>query len=356
MNVDRFEPGYVPWAAVLVLCPAEFRSFGGVDPEDPCELDPSRDAFADERRIDACMLRLCQLPARLQSLPLLADPNDPRWRNRLAHAIFDDEARASARHQVRLLQSQPAGQRWDTVLRPADLLPWEWLGVPLALVSAEQQTGALAPRFFLDRAAVVRAGGGARPRTRPTARIATGDTEETLNPPGAGSPLTWRARVDQFAEHLSEFRPADEAAIAALASRFQFVPPAGFLPRGVLDFLTTAQAVMLPTLPGQPPDRAGINHFFPPSFAVEAVPVATEDLDSALAASASLAPYDFTDPDEEDVRVLVPLPQRVFDPQLLVVEVEDPIFAETVARFAATRQGGASGATSCSNVATCSTI
>ncbi len=190
----------------------------------------------------------------------------------------------------------------------------------------------IAPRSYAP--AVARA----RARVRPL-RIATGDTEETLNPPGAGTPLTWRARVDQFAEHLSEFRPADEAAIAALASRFQFVPPAGFLPRGVLDFLTTAQAVMLPPPPGQPPDRAGINHFFPASFAVEAVPVATEDLDSALAASAPLAPYDFTDPDEEDVRVLVPLPQRVFDPQLLVVEQEDPIFAETVARFAATRQG-----------------
>ena len=168
VNVDEFGAGHLPWAAVLVLCPAEFRTFGGVDPEDPCDLDASRDAFADERRIDACMLRLVQVPARIETLALLADRNDPRWRNRLAHAMFDEEARASARHQVRLLQAQPAGQRWDTVLRPADLLSWEWLGVPLALVSAEQQTGSVAPRFFLDRAAVVRTGGGARPRTRPT--------------------------------------------------------------------------------------------------------------------------------------------------------------------------------------------
>jgi hypothetical protein len=339
VTVDRFDAGHVPWAAVLLLCPAEFRSFGGVDPEDPCELDPSRDAFADERRIDACMLRLCQLPAHLEALPLLADRDDPRWRNRLAHAIFDEEARASARHQLRFLQTQPAGRRWDTVLRPADLLPWEWLGVPLALLGAERNVEAEARRFFLDRAAVVRQGGGARPRSRPALRVATGETADTLNPPGNGTPPNWRARVDQFAEHLSEFRTAGEAEIAALASRFQFVPPAGFLPRGVVNFLTTAQALVLPPPPGQPPDRAGINHFFPAAFAVEAVPVAIEDLDNALAASASLAPFDFTDPDEEDVRVLVPLPQRVFDPQLLVVEREDPIFAETVGRFAATRQG-----------------
>ena len=63
VNVDRFDAGHVPWAAVLVLCPAEFRTFGGVDPEDPCDLDASQDAFADERRVDGCILRLCQLPA-----------------------------------------------------------------------------------------------------------------------------------------------------------------------------------------------------------------------------------------------------------------------------------------------------
>ena len=338
VNVDRFAVGHVSWAAVLVLCPAEFRTFGGVDPEDPCDLDPSQDAFADERRVDACMLRLCQLPARLESLASLTDRDDPRWRNRLAHVVFAEEARASARQQVRFLQTQPVGHRWDTVLRAADLLAWEWLGVPLALLSSEQVPDATARSFFLDRAAVVRTGGGARPRTRPAGRLATADDEAALNPPGAGTPVNWRARVDQFAEHLGPLPAADETAIAALTSRFQFVPPAGFLPRGVLDFLTTSQALALPPPAGQPPDRAGINHFFPPPFAVEAVPVALEDLDAALAASAALAPYDFSATSEEAVRVLVPLPQRVFDPRLLVVEQEDPIFAATVDRFVATRQ------------------
>ena len=184
----------------------------------------------------------------------------------------------------------------------------------------------------------MRPGGGAHPRTRPAGRLATADDEAALNPPGAGTPINWRAQVDQFAEHLGLLPATDETAIAAMASRFQFVPPAGFLPRGTLDFLTTPQALALPPATGQPPDRAGINHFFPAPFAVQAVPVALEDLDAALAASAALAPYDFG-ATEEAVRVLVPLPQRVFDPRLLVVELEDPIFAATVNRFVATRQG-----------------
>ena len=338
VSVDRFPDGHVPWAAVLVLCPAEFRTFSGVDPEDPCELDPSQDPFADERRVDASMLRLCELPAGWQSLPPLADPGDPRWRNRLAHVVFAEEASEAARQQIRLLEAQPPGHRWDTVLRAAGLLPWEWLGVPLALLSSEQLSVDAARSFFLDRATVVRQGGGARPRTRPAVRLATADDEASLNPPGAGTALNWRARVDQFAEHLGLSQPADEAAVAALASRFQFVPPAGFLPRAALDFLTTTQALALPPLAGRPPDRAGINHFFPASLAVEAVPVAVEDLDAALAASAPLAPYDF-EADDDAVRVLVPVPQRIFDPQLLVVEQEDPIFAATVDRFVATRQG-----------------
>ena len=213
VTIDRFDTGHVPWAAVLLLCPAEFRSFGGVDPEDPCELDPSQDAFADERRIDASMLRLCQLPVRMESLPLLADPNDPRWRNRLAHVIFDDETRRSARQQIRRLETQPAGRRWDTVLRPADLLPWEWLGVPLALLGSEQEPGATARRFFLDRAAVVRTGGCARPRSRPVVRLrrATPMPHRTLRRRIAA---TWRA-YRSIPEHLSLFRNADALAIAS---------------------------------------------------------------------------------------------------------------------------------------------
>jgi hypothetical protein len=71
-EMDRFPAGHIPWAAALVLRPAELRAFGQLDPDDPCELDPSRDAFADERRIDAAQLVLCQFPVPWEALPDLA--------------------------------------------------------------------------------------------------------------------------------------------------------------------------------------------------------------------------------------------------------------------------------------------
>jgi hypothetical protein len=342
INIDTFPYDYQPWAAVLVLRPSEFRTFRGLDATDPCELDPSFDPFIDERRVDASALRLCQLPAGWQSLPELSDPGNVSWRNRLADVIFSEETRLSARHQIRFRVTRSEEDHWDTVLREANLFPWEFLGVPLALLSSENVT-ADASVYFLDRASVVRPGGNARTRTRPAIRLATGDSDADLNPPGAGTPYTWRARVDQFAEHMGLFSTATREDIEQLRDRFPFVPPVGFLPRATLELLTTAQASALPLPPNQTPDRAGIQHFFPTAYDVEVVPVAIEDLDAALAASAPLEPYDLLGMRRaviggEPARILVPLPQRVFDPRLLVVEIEDPIFAQTVARFVATRQ------------------
>jgi len=335
-DVDDLPGVPMPWAAVLLLCPAEFDTFARVDPTDPCDLDPSRDAFADQRRVDSCVLRLCRLPVRIESRPDLANLNDPQWRNRLANALFEDDLLVPLRQHLRR-RDTPEGPRWDTVLAGAELLRWELLGVPLALLSAE---GVGAERhFFLDRASMARAGGLAKFRSRPAARLTTSADEGdiALSSPGAGAPLTWRARVDQLAEEIGAFATSTEDDIVALRDRFRFVPPAGFLPRSSLRFLTSAQALALHGRSDQPPDRAGVNHFFPDSFTVEAVPVAVEDLDAALAASASLAPYDFS-VGGDAVRVLVPIPQRVFDPQALVVEVEDPVFAQAVARFVAARQ------------------
>src|SRR5262249_45930072 len=111
------------------------------------------------------------------------------------------------------------------------------------------------------------------------------------------------------------------------------------LPRSALDFLTTDEAKLLPpSSPGMSPDRAAASHFFPASMQVEAVPMPLEDLDAALAASAPLVPFDFSVANDELVRVLVPVPQEVFDLRLLVVELEDPFFALEVARLVAVRQ------------------
>src|SRR5262249_26288175 len=150
--------------------------------------------------------------------------------------------------------------------------------------------GATSRRFFLDRASVTRPGGRAHSRSRPANRLATGADTAALYPPGAGTMSLWRARVDQFAEQIGGLEETDPS---RQVSSFQLLPPAGLLPRAALDFLTTTQAQALPSLtPGVAPDRASVSRFFPPSFAVEAVPLPLEDLDAALAASAPLAPFD----------------------------------------------------------------
>jgi hypothetical protein len=349
--LDRFPVGHIPWAAVLVLRPAEIRAFGNLDPEDPCELDLTRDAFADERRVDAAQLRLCQLPFAWQELPLLANPGDATWRNRLAYAVFMSEAEDSPRQQLRLLAGQPGGDVWDTVLREgglrpweltagaapsllsqvraAGLFPWELLGVPLALFSSEQIPATSGSRFFLDRASVVRPGGRALPRSRPATRLATNASDEALNPPGAGTPALWRARVDQFAEHFARL---SESTLAEQATRFRFLPPAGLLPREALTWLTTEQAADLGV-----DDRADTSEFLPSTFQTMATPIPIEDLDAAFAASAALAPLDLTSP-EEPIRLLVPLAERVFDPRVLVIEQDDPFFATETARLVGVRQ------------------
>jgi hypothetical protein len=321
----------MPWAAVLVLRPAEFGRFDNIDPADPCELDPSRDAFADERRQDAVLLELLPLPDAFQARPELGNADDERWRNRLAYLLFNDEVAGAVRQQIRFRDTLPAGQRWDTFRPEAALPPWELEGVPLALLASELVPGAAQRALFLDRAAVARPGGRSRARRRPAIRLATVASAAALNPPGAGDAAVWRARFDQFAEHFVSLDPA--AAIATRAQRFQFLPPAGLLPRAALDILTTADAIALSAT-----DRAAVSRFFPATLAVEAVPAPLEDLDAALAASAPLAPFDLASAAPDLARIIVPVPQRVFDPRLLVIEQEDPIFATTVARFVAERQ------------------
>jgi hypothetical protein len=328
--VDGMEAGQVPWAAVLTWKPAEFRRFDNVDPQDPCDLDPSRDAFADERRQDGSILTLVPLPADWEAE--LGDADDPRRRNRLAHLLFQHEAAASARQLLRVRETpQDRKPHWDTLIHGATVFPWERSGLPLALLGSEIAPGTTVRRFFLDRSTVARRGGQARPRSRPVALLATAASETALNPPGSGSPALWRARVDQFAEHLATFDAS--VSISDQAGHIQFAPPAGLLPKPALRLLTTAEASSI-----NAHDRAATSRFFPPTLSVEAVPVPLEDLEAALAASAPLAPFDFASTAPELVRILVPLPQRVFDPRLLVVEHEDPLFAQEIGRLVAERQ------------------
>ncbi|MFL5496203.1 MAG: hypothetical protein ACJ8DC_17595 [Gemmatimonadales bacterium] len=270
----RTTPGALPRAGILVLQPVEIdvlvsRRGATADSADdsladPCEEDPSAFGFENWQRRDACRLVLCAWPTDWRPLPV----PDERWRNRLAYAVFREESRRDSE----------------------TLLPWEELGVPLALIGFDPDWVPL----FVDGHSVARAGG--KPKRRRD--LIPGD-----------NPFFWQARFDQLVEQLGDPKLRD-LDIGAVAAQFRYLPPAGLLPRTALQPEIAHQG------------------FFPSSYDIDAVPVPIEHLDVALEASASLAPFDLFTPDR--VRYLVPVPQKFFEPRLLVADTVDPRFQQAI--------------------------
>jgi hypothetical protein len=252
---------HMPRAAILVLRPVTAELVGRGDPTDPCELDPADEAYADWQLADGAHLVMYAFPWEER-----VDPVPPEsWRNRLAYEVFGAEAE----------------------LGPGEVLPWEEMGVPLAMVGFGDEGEPL----WVDGWAVARDGG--RPeRSTPLLR-------------GVGHPLLWQARLKQFAEQISETDWSTAVPLEAFA-RFHYLPPAGLLPRAAVDL------------------DAGTTPVFPDDWVVEAVPVPVEQLDAAIEASAALAPYDRREPDR--VRILVPVPHALYDPRLLQRDHPDPQF------------------------------
>lgn len=308
------QPAEMPWAAVLVLQAAETTVIGNQKESDPCELDPAADAFSNPLRVECARLRLCVLPR--EALPATAgngaSAHDATWRNRLAFRLSAMEA-----------TRRPRLDGSDASRLEAGVAPWELIGVPLGLVSFEPDP-ADSTRFraYLDRAGVVRSGGRPHPRPRP-GLVA-----------GAGTPELWRARVQQFVEQLGELPRAEQAQAGSGSGCFAKLPPAGLLPRSALTLLNTDAARA--ASPERPADRAGTSAFFPRTWVKDAVPVPVDELDSALAASAALAPYDVAVADR--VRILVPVAQRDFEPELLVVAEPDARILAELNRLQDVRQ------------------
>jgi hypothetical protein len=265
----------LPRAGVLVLQPVSAAFIGRFDPTDQCEIDPTNDAFDDWQLADACRLVLYIWPT--SRLPLPAAAPAATWRNRLAYTIFN----AEASH------------------RPDQGLPWDELGVPVGLVGFADDWTPL----FLDRYAVVRAGG--KPRRRPS-----------LLP---GNAFLWQARVQQLSDHIAE-ATHDNVPFEELSQAFRFLAPAGLLPREVIN----------------PREGETTDLFFPPDYVVDAVPIPLEQLDAAIEGSAALDPFDMTVPDR--VRVLVPVPQVWYERALLQVETISPEFQQAIDEFV-TRRG-----------------
>ncbi len=281
-------PDAIPRVGVLVLQAVSADRIGEFDPTDPCGLDGCGSgnvtSFEDWRIGDAARLLWYAWPTELDAfaLDVVLAAAPARWRNLLAWQVFDAERR----------------------LGPDDALPWEEYGVAVGLVCCDATWNPL----FLDRASVVRAGGRGR-----------------YDRMGGGAeglaahwrlPGLWQAQLEQLAEQVAAAgEPAPPP--ATLAAGFSRLPPFGLLPANVVDLTTL---------------RSG---FFAGSFELDAAPVPVEQLDAALAEAAALAPLDTALGGR--VRVLVPVPQAVFEPRLLLREVIDPEFATTLAGFLSVR-------------------
>lgn len=266
----------LPHVAVLVAEPITATILGR--PGDTCPRDPRDDPYDDLQLIDGCRLVLVFWPAEMVAIAGGPDYSLPPFgsarRNSLAYRVFGVERR----------------------MVPGEIHPWEEVGVPLALIGFNPDW----TLDFVDRAAVARLGGQPNPRTPLV--------------PRSGSPLLWQARVSQFVEHLSELPDLQPATLTAAMRQ---LPPIGFLPAEVMDI----------------PNRR--QRFFPSGFTLSAAPVPLEQLDVLMRDSASLVPIALDSPDA--VELLVPVPERVYEPGLLETATVDPAFARAITRYIADR-------------------
>ena len=280
-------PNALPRVGVLVLQPITVDRLGEFDPTDPCELGfgevGDNSSFEDWRIADGVRLAWYAWPLEWQPLPAAG----PTQRNALAWTIFQAEA----------------------ALPPDAVLPWEQLGVPVALIALDSLQ--LQP-MFIDRASVVRLGGRARD---PRLALGAKPSAEWRRAP------LWQAQIEQLAEQIADAGDPPPPA-ATLAEAFARLPPAGLLPTNAID---------LGVLPLNDAVETLRSDFFPDTSELDAVPVPIESLDLAVREAASLAPIDMSQ--AERVRVLVPVPQAVYEPRLLQEEVIDPEFQATLDRF-----------------------
>jgi hypothetical protein len=269
----------LPRLAVLVAQPVTATILASA--RDSCAPDPRGDPYDDLRLIDGVRLLLDFWPAEMTARtggPDYALPGaGPALRNRLAYRIFNAE-RAMA---------------------PAEMHPWEAVGTPLALIAFNPDW----TLNFIDRACVVRLGG--RPGMR------------TPLVPNTGNALLWQARVSQFAEHITSL---PDLTPTTLTAAFHQLPPVGFLPIDVVDLANRRQI------------------FFPAGFGVSLAPMPLEQVDLVVGESAALLPFNLDIIDE--VELLVPISERLYEPGLLEIASVDHAFQQVVTRAVADRTDG----------------
>jgi hypothetical protein len=137
-------------------------------------------------------------------------------------------------------------------------------------------------------------------------------------------PALAQARINQLSEQLSEVL-AQQQTFTTLADIFPALPPSGFLPAAALNFSNQ-------TAP-----------WLPPNWTVSAAPVFLEELETVLEtgmlmdpiAAETSAPENSAD--LEPVEVLVPLPDALYDPNILVVDTVPATFYQEAAQAARAR-------------------
>ncbi len=195
------------------------------------------------------------------------------WRNRLAYTVFSAEL----------------------ALAQDDRLTWDMLGVPLALVGFDTSWKAQ----FVDRSAVVRAGGLPRSRYVLPAQPTSSSTPLLVQPALA------QARVSQLTEQINA-----QQDLTSLVPAFAILPPCGVLPAAAMDFIHH-------TAP-----------WFPSNWKIAVGPVHQEEIETALLSGMTAQPLDATQ--NESIEVLVPLPDALYDPDVLVTETVAPAFQDAV--------------------------
>ncbi len=238
-----------------------------------CDQDPDEYAFEDWQIVDGVQLVMVAWPSSPASLALPAAGPAATWRNRLVNTIFNAEMALTA----------------------DDRLPWDVLGVPVALIGFNNTWE---PQF-VDRSAVVRSGG--LPRSRYVLPAQTGNPNTLL----LVQPALAQARISQLAEQLGE-----SPSLTNLVQSFAFLPPCGVLPASAMDFN----------------NQVGL--WFPPNWAITVGPVYQEEIETALLTGMTAQPLDVTQ--NEAVEVLVPLPDSLYDPHIFTKETVDPAFQAAV--------------------------
>ncbi len=138
------------------------------------------------------------------------------------------------------------------------------------------------------------------------------------NPPIV-QPALAQARINQLSEQLSQVMVQHQS-FNTLADIFPTLPPSGILPADAANF---------------PQQRAP---WLPPNWSVSAAPVRLEELETVLETGMTLEPITAATSAPEDakqlesVEVLIPLPDALYDPDILVVETVAPVFYKEAAQ------------------------